>query len=103
MPGLPASFVVTVESVKLESPDTATLFLCTGEHREYRAGQYLSIAPQQFAELEPLRLELERLKGRREPPRKYSMSSAPHEPRVAITVKEEEFIEGRTRYPALMS
>jgi ferredoxin-NADP reductase len=101
MPALPSSFRVTVEAVKPESPDTVTLFF--EAPRGYRAGQYLSIAPQQFAELEPLRAELEGAKGRREAPRKYSMSSAPHEPRVAITVKEEEFIEGRTAYRPLMS
>ena len=99
----PESFEVVVDSVKQESPDTVTLFFAADGHRDYLAGQYLSIAPQQFAAIEPLRLELERLKGRREPPRKYSMSSAPHEPLVAITVKEEEYLPDKTKYRPLLS
>ena len=31
------------------------------------------------------------------------MASAPHEPQVAITVKDEEFIPGITQYPPLLS
>jgi ferredoxin-NADP reductase len=46
---------------------------------------------------------LEHLKGRREPPRAYSMCSAPHEPRVAITIKEEVYGVGAMEYPPLLS
>jgi len=45
---------------------------------------------------------LEHLKGRHEPPRAYSMSSAPHEPYVAITIKEEVY-DGVMEYPPLIS
>ena len=48
---LPESFDVTLLRVVEESPDTATLVLDAQGHKAYRAGQYLSIAPQQFAEL----------------------------------------------------
>src|SRR5262249_52763632 len=81
---------------------TATVYL-EAAHRTYRAGQYLSIAPHQFEPLAPLIRELEQQKGRREPQRKYSLASAPHEALLAITVKEEEFIPGRTKYLPLLS
>ena len=45
---------------------------------------------------------LEHLKGRREPPRAYSMCSDPSEP-LAITIKEEFYEAGRTPYPPLIS
>src|SRR5581483_994147 len=98
---LPESFEVTLREVRAESPDTATLLLDPGEHRAYRAGQYLSVAPQQFAALAPLISELERQKGRKEPQRKYSLASAPHEDVVALTVKREEALAGK--YAPLLS
>jgi 3-ketosteroid 9alpha-monooxygenase subunit B len=45
---------------------------------------------------------MERLKGRREPPRAYSMASAPHEP-LAITIKEETWTPGEQAYPTILS
>jgi ferredoxin-NADP reductase len=101
--GLPRSFEVTVEEVKLESLDTVTLYLGTTGHPEYSAGQYLSIGPHQFRQLAPFVAWLEEQKGRKEPPRKYSLTSAPHERGLAITIKEEEYVPGRTRYPPLLS
>src|SRR5207302_1306724 len=41
-------------------------------------------------------------KRRPEPARAYSISSAPHEP-LSITVKEEIYLTGVTRYPPLLS
>lgn len=94
---------VVVESI-VETRDTRTLVLDTGAHRHpWRAGQYLSIDPHQFAGLQSFVNYLEHAKGRREPPRAYSMSSAPHEPHLAITIKEEVFERGVTKYPPLIS
>ena len=46
---------------------------------------------------------LEDLKGKREPPRAYSMASSPHEKYLAVTVKEERYVTGLTQYPPLLS
>ncbi|MDY7232039.1 oxidoreductase [Hyalangium rubrum] len=100
----PVDYEVTVTEVKMETRDTATLFLDFGEAPvEYKAGQFLNIDPHQFRALTPLAAFLQAQKGRRELFRSYSMCSAPHEPRVAITVKDEEFIPGITQYPALLA
>lgn len=94
---------LVVESV-VETADTRTLVLDAGpEPRSWRAGQYLSIDPHQFQGLRSFVAYLEHVKGRREVPRAYSMSSAPHEPYLAVTVKEEVFERGVTRYPPLIS
>lgn len=99
----PEVFPVTLREVRFESPDTATLYLDTHGKKDYRAGQYLSIAPHQFHELRPWIAWLEAQKGRKEPVRQYSLASAPHEELVAITVKEEEYVPGKTKYPPLLS
>jgi 3-ketosteroid 9alpha-monooxygenase subunit B len=93
---------VVLESV-VETPDTRTLVIDIGSRANYRAGQYVTIDPHQFAGLRVFVAYLEHLKGRREAPRAYSMSSAPHEPHVAITIKEEVYEAGRTEYPPLLS
>lgn len=93
---------VVVES-RVETPDTRTLVLEGGPGTGYRAGQYVSIDPHQFVGLRSFVGYFEQTKGRREAPRAYSMSSAPQEPRVAITVKEEVFEPGVTKYPPLLS
>ncbi len=94
----------TVAEVIRETPDTTTLILFTGNERlDYEAGHFLTIDPHQFEELERFVLFFEDLKGRKEPPRAYSMSSAPHEPQIAITVKEERYVSGTTKYPPLLS
>jgi ferredoxin-NADP reductase len=86
----------------VETPDTITAFLDLGQPVKYRAGQYVSIDPHQFPSLGSMTQYLEHLKGRHEPPRAYSMSSAPHEPQVAITIKEEVY-DGVMEYPPLIS
>ena len=96
---LPESFEVTLREIRPESPDTATLVLDAPGHTAYRAGQYLSIAPHQFPELVPLIRQLELEKGRKEPQRKYSLQSAPHEDGIALTVKREP----QGRYAPLLS
>lgn len=93
-----------VAEVIAETADTTTIvFAPTGERPAYRAGQFLTIDPHQFPSLARFIAFFEGLKGRREPPRAYSLSSAPHEPQLSITVKEERFVPGLTRYPPLLS
>jgi ferredoxin-NADP reductase len=95
---------VMVADVILETPDTTTLVLFTGNDRlEYLAGHFLTIDPHQFESLQRFTAFLEDLKGKREPPRAYSMSSAPHERYLAVTVKEERYVSGTTRFPPLLS
>jgi ferredoxin-NADP reductase len=94
---------VVLESI-VETADTRTLLLDAGpEVRRWRAGQYVSIDPHQFPGLQSVIAYLEHVKGRREAPRAYSMSSAPHEPYLAVTVKEEPYEPGKTAYPPLIS
>lgn len=93
-----------VADVVQETPDTNTLLLFTGSDRlDYDAGHFLTIDPHQFESLERFTAYFEDVKGKREPPRAYSMSSAPHEKYLAITVKEERYERGATKYPPLLS
>lgn len=100
--------MTTIDSVVLESivetRDTRTLVLdIGGRHFDWRAGQYVSVDPHQFPGLKSFVEYLEYQKGRKEAPRAYSMSSSPHEPHLAITIKEEVFVRDRTKYPPLIS
>ena len=100
----PLDYEVTVTEVRMETHDTATLFLdFGGAPLEYKAGQFINIDPHQFPALRALAAFLQEQKGRRELFRSYSMSSAPHEPLVAITVKDEEFLPGLSKYPPLLA
>ena len=93
-----------VADVVVETADTSTLVLFTGNDRlDYMAGHFLTIDPHQFEALERFTSFLEDLKGRREPPRAYSMCSSPHERYLAVTVKEEQYVSGVTKYPPLLS
>lgn len=95
---------VMVADVVVETPDTSTLVFFTGnDHLEYKAGHFLTIDPHQFEALERFTAFLEDLKGKKEPPRAYSMCSAPHERYLAVTVKEEQYVSGQTKYPPLLS
>lgn len=95
---------VMVAEVIRETHDTTTLVFFTGNDRlEYKAGHFLTIDPHQFPSLDRFIRYLEDQKGKKEPPRAYSMSSAPHEKYLAVTVKEEEYISGVTKYPPLLS
>ncbi|MBX7115547.1 MAG: oxidoreductase [Myxococcaceae bacterium] len=99
----PSIFDVVVREVVRETADTVTLvFDAPPDVPSYRAGQYLSIAPRQFPALASQLAELEALKGRKELVRAYSMASAPAEP-LAITIKEEPYVEGVTLYRPLLS
>ena len=93
-----------VADVIVETADTSTLVLFTGNDRlDYKAGHFLTIDPHQFEALDRFTAFLEYLKGKSEPPRAYSMSSAPHERYLAVTVKEERFVPRATKYPPLLS
>jgi len=95
---------VMVADVIIETHDTTTLVLFTGnDHLEYRAGNFLTIDPHQFEALARWTQYLEDIKGKKEPPRAYSLASAPHEKYLAITIKEEEYVTDRTPYPPLLS
>jgi 3-ketosteroid 9alpha-monooxygenase subunit B len=99
-----ATFETLVLESIVETPDTRTLLLEAGSQPlNWRAGQYLSIDPHQFVGLQSFISYLEQEKRRREVPRAYSMSSAPCEPYLAVTVKEEVFEPGKTKYPPLIS
>jgi ferredoxin-NADP reductase len=95
---------VMVAEVVVETPDTVTLVLFTGNDRlEYQPGHFCTIDPHQFPELERFTSFLEDQKGKREQPRAYSLSSAPHERNVAITIKEERYTSKVMKYPPLLS
>jgi 3-ketosteroid 9alpha-monooxygenase subunit B len=69
----------------------------------YEPGNFLTISPQQFPPLERWVHYLQDLKGKKEPPRAYSLSSSPDEKYIAITVKEERYTSGATPFPPLLS
>ncbi len=93
-----------VADVVMETRDTATLYLFTGnEQLTYAPGHFISIDPHQFDALERWTAFLEDVKGKKEPPRAYSLYSAPHERYLAITVKEERYVKGQTKFPPLLS
>jgi ferredoxin-NADP reductase len=93
-----------VADVVVETPDTVTLVLFTGNERlDYLPGHFLTIDPHQFEALERFIAFFEDQKGKKEPPRAYSMCSAPDERYLAITVKEERYQRGVTKYPPLLS
>lgn len=95
---------VMVAEAIVETPDTSTLVLFTGnDHLEYKPGHFCTIDPHQFEALARWTQYLEDQKGRREPARAYSLTSAPHEKYIAITVKEETYVSGITRFPPLLS
>jgi len=95
---------VMVADVIQEAHDTATLILFTGNDKlNYEPGHFLTIPPQQFPALERWASYLENLKGKKEPPRAYSMASSPDEKYLAITVKEERYLPSVTPFPPLLS
>lgn len=95
---------VMVAEVIRDTPDTSTLVLFTGNDRlDYQPGHFLTIRPQQFKALDRFCKYFEDLKGRKEPARAYSLASAPHERLLAVTVKEERYVSGLTKFPPLLS
>lgn len=97
-------FEVVVSRVIQETPDTVTLEFDAGdEPLEYKAGQFITIDVHQFPAILGFAMYLEDVKKKKEPPRAYSLASAPHEPHLAITIKEERYHPGETLYPPLLS
>lgn len=95
---------VMVADVIEETYDTTTLVFFTGNDTlNYEPGHFLTISPHQFEGLERWTAYLEDLKGKKEPSRAYSMCSSPEEKYLAVTVKEEQYIPGKTPYPPLLS
>jgi 3-ketosteroid 9alpha-monooxygenase subunit B len=95
---------VMVADTIADTHDTTTLVLFTGNDRlEYQPGHFCTIDPHEFPQLERFTAFLEDQKGKKEPPRAYSLASAPHEKYLAITVKEEKYVSGTTKYPPLLS
>lgn len=95
---------VMVADVIQETPDTVTLILFTGNDKlNYEPGHFLTISPHQFPALERWVSFLEDQKGKKEPPRAYSITSSPDEKYLAITVKEERYISCVTPFPPLLS
>lgn len=87
-----------------ETPDTWTLYFFVSEHdKDYHAGQFISISPHQFPELSDLVKFFEYQKGKKEPIRAYSLTSAPHEKYVAITIKPETYHPHPQALPPLLS
>lgn len=93
------AFDAIVRQIVNEAPGAVTLALDPGQRVDYRAGQFLSIDPFAMDATRALAGDLEQRKGRKERPRAYSLSSAPHEPWLSICVKSEP--EGE--FPALLS
>lgn len=97
-------FEVMVAETIRETPDTTTLVLFTGNDKlEYKPGHFVTIDPHNFPALERWVGYLEDTKGKRETARAYSLFSSPHEDNLAITVKEERYISGQTKFPPLLS
>ena len=97
-------FDVMVSRVIQETPDTVTLvFFTANEHHAYKAGQFVTIDAHQFPALSRFTAYLEDCKKRKEAPRAYSLASAPHEPFLSITVKDEHYVSGVTPFPPLLS
>jgi 3-ketosteroid 9alpha-monooxygenase subunit B len=95
---------LAVEQVVRETPDTVTLVLeRTTPVPTWKAGQFCTVDVHQFRALRSLVAYLEQARGRKEPPRSYSLASAPHEGQVMLTVKEEPFIPGESAWPPLLS
>ena len=87
-----------------ETPDTWTLYIFVSEHdKDYQAGQFISIGPHQFPELKDLTKFFEYEKGKKEPIRAYSLTSAPHEKHISITIRPEVYEPEPQSFPPLLS
>lgn len=87
-----------------ETPDTWTLHIFVSDHdKDYHAGQFISIGPHQFPELRDLTKFFEYEKGKKEPVRAYSLTSAPHEKYISITIKPEAYEPEPQAFPPLLS
>lgn len=92
-----------IKAIK-ETPDTWTLVIkVNADDKNYLAGQFISIPPKQFPEIKDFVRYFEHQKGKKEPIRAYSLTSAPYEEHIAITVKPEAYEPGPDAYPPLLS
>lgn len=95
--------VMVAETIR-ETSDTTTLLLFSGnEQLDYKPGHFCTIDPRQFEGVQRWCQFLEDQKGRKEKPRAYSLASSPHEKYLGITIKEERYVSGKTKYPPLLS
>jgi 3-ketosteroid 9alpha-monooxygenase subunit B len=95
---------VMVAEVIRETSDTTTLLLFSGnESLDYKPGHFCTIDPKQFEGVQRWCAFLEDQKGSKEKPRAYSLASSPHEKYLAVTIKEERYVSGKTKYPPLLS
>lgn len=97
-----STFGATLQTLIRHRVDAVTLVLSPESPIAYRAGQYVTLDPHQFAALAPRIAEFEAAKGKRELVRSYSLASAPHEANLRITVQQESHPEGEP-YPPLLS
>jgi 3-ketosteroid 9alpha-monooxygenase subunit B len=87
-----------------ETMDTWTLHITIVDgHLEYRSGQSIQIDPKQFPEINHWCKYLEKVKGRPEKDRLYSVSSMPDDEQLMITVKAEPYDPEKHEYPPLLS
>jgi len=87
-----------------ETPDTYTLNIFVNENdRDYEAGQFISISPHQFIELRDIVRYFEHVKNKKEIVRAYSLTSAPSEKYISITIKPEIYIPEPHALPPLLS
>lgn len=87
-----------------ETSDTWTLDIFVGENdKDYLAGQFISISPHQFVELSDLIKYFEHVKGKKELVRAYSLTSAPGEKYISITIKPEVYTPEPLALPPLLS
>lgn len=93
---------VVVDVVR-RTHDCSTIYFFVGDTGTYRAGQFITIDPHQFPELHRWIDFLEVQKGKKEPVRAYSMSSAPGEKCISISTKAEEYDAKVHKYPPLLS
>lgn len=95
---------VMVAEVIRETSDTVTLNLFAGnESLDYKPGHFCTIDPHQFEGVKRWCSYLEQVKGKKEKPRAYSLASSPHEKYLSVTIKEEPYYPGETRYPPILS
>jgi ferredoxin-NADP reductase len=95
--------VIVAETI-VETSDTTTLVLFSGnDNLEYKPGHFCTIDPHQFEAVARWGTYLEDQKRSKEKPRAYSLASSPHEKYLAVTIKEERYISGVTKYPPLLS
>jgi ferredoxin-NADP reductase len=94
---------VIIDAVR-ETPDTWTLDIFVGdEDKDYKAGQFISISPHQFGELADLIKYFEYIKNKKEVVRAYSLTSAPGEKYISITIKPESYNPEPGALPPLLS